>query len=151
LNTAAFGSPAEAVLVDVLRSSVATLVSLVAAEDGEIQGHIMFSPVRIDGAADVRAMGLAPMAVTPERQRRGIGTSLIAAGLEQCRQAGVEAVFVVGHPTYYPRYGFVPARGLGFTCEFNVRDDAFMVIELVRGRLERRAGTVHFHEAFKDV
>jgi putative acetyltransferase len=107
--------------------------------------------VTIDGAADVRAMGLAPMAVTPDRQRSGIGASLIAAGLDECRQAGVEAVFVVGHPTYYPRYGFVPARGLGFMCEFDVPDDAFMVIELVRGRLEARAGTVHFHDAFKDV
>lgn len=86
INRAAFASTTEADIVDVLRSAAENAMSLVAEEDGEILGHIMFSPVQLIGAAGVRAMALAPMAVTPERQRAGIGSALVRAGLEECQR-----------------------------------------------------------------
>jgi putative acetyltransferase len=149
INRAAFDAATEADIVDVLRSDAEHVLSLVAEEDGEIVGHIMFSTVQLIGAADVRAMALAPMAVPPERQRAGIGSALVRAGVEQCQRLGIDAVFVVGHPTYYPRFGFKPASSLGFVCEFEVPDEAFMVAELVAGVLDGKTATVHFHPAFK--
>jgi putative acetyltransferase len=148
VNRAAFESATEAILVDALRAQ-ADVISLVAEEAGGIVGHIMFSPVRLSGAEDVRAMALAPMAVVPERQRAGIGSALVRAGLESCRRHGVEAVFVVGHPAYYPRFGFSRASGFGITCEFEVPDEAFMALELAPGALRGRTGQVFFHEAFR--
>lgn len=148
VNRTAFESATEAILVDALRAQ-ADVISLVAAEADGIVGHIMFSPVRLSGAEDVRAMALAPMAVVPERQRSGIGSALVRDGLESCRRHGVEAVFVVGHPAYYPRFGFSLASGFGITCEFEVPDEAFMVLELVPGALRGRTGQVFFHEAFR--
>jgi len=150
LNVAAFGSTVEANIVDVLRSDAPGVVSLVADDNGEVVGHIMFSPVRVAGAPDLRAMALAPMAVIPQRQRMGIGSELVRAGLEECRRSGVAAVFVVGHSWYYPRFGFSPASACGFRCEFEVSDDAFMVAELLSGALMAHSGTVHFHEAFRN-
>jgi putative acetyltransferase len=149
LNQAAFDSSTEADLVDALRVAASDVVSLVAVKDGGIVGHIMFSPVRIAGAEEVRAMGLAPMAVAPAHQRAGIGSALVRAGLEECRRLAVETVFVVGHAAYYPRFGFVRASTAGIACEFEVPDDSFMVIELAAGALSRRAATVYFHPAFK--
>ena len=151
INRAAFDSATEADLVDVLRSGAADVISLVAEEDGEIVGHIMFSPVQIIGAAaNVRAMALAPMAVIPERQRAGIGSALVRAGLKECQRLRIDAVFVVGHPTFYPRFGFKPASSVGFVCEFEVPDEAFMVTELVPGILDTEPATVRFHAAFKE-
>lgn len=149
VNVAAFGSPTEARIVDALRAGGRNVISLVADEDGRILGHIMFSPVQVAGAPGVRAMALAPMAVIPGRQRTGIGTALVKTGLEECRASGAAAVFVVGHPAYYPRFGFAAASGAGFTCEFDVPDDAFMVLALVPEALAGQSGTVLFHEAFR--
>jgi putative acetyltransferase len=151
VNIAAFGSAAEADIVDVVRSDAHEVVSLVAEEGGEIVGHIMFSPVRVVGGSDLRAMALAPMAVSPQRQRIGVGGELVRAGLEECRRGGAVAVFVVGHPSYYPRFGFSPASALGFKCELDVDDEAFMAAELIPGALAGGSGTVHFHEAFRNV
>ena len=151
VNVAAFGSATEADIVDVLRSDSRDVVSLVAEEAGEIVGHIMFSPVRIVEAPDLRAMALAPIAVIPQRQRTGIGGELIRAGLEECRGSGVNAVFVVGHASYYPRVGFAVASAFGFKCEFDVPDEAFMVRELIPGALAGHYGTVHSHEAFRNA
>lgn len=148
LNRAVFDATTEADIIDVLRSDAENVLSLVAEEGGEIVGHIMFSPVQLIGAADVRAMALAPMAVSPECQRAGIGSALVRAGLEECQCLGTDAVFVVGHPTYYPRFGFKPASSLGFVCEFEVPDEAFMVAELAAGILDGKTAIVHFHPAF---
>ena len=151
INAAAFGTDAEANIVDALRSEAADVISLVAEDDSQVVGHIMFSPVHVVGAAGLRATALAPMAVIPQRQRLGIGSALVKAGLEECRRSGADAVFVVGHPSYYPRFGFSPASGFGFQCEFDVADDAFMAAELLPRALSGRAGTVYFHEAFRDA
>jgi putative acetyltransferase len=149
LNHTAFQSDTEANLIDALRVQAPEAISLVALEDDHVAGHIMFSSLRLTGAPDLRAMALAPMAVTPERQRAGIGSALVRHGLEECRRRGVDVVFVVGHPAYYPRFGFSLASGFGVTCEFDVPDEAFMALELVSGALRGRAGTVLFHEAFR--
>jgi putative acetyltransferase len=151
VNEAAFGSSLEATLVDALREHAADVISLVAEDNGQIVGHVMFSPVRVEGAEGVRSMALAPMAVAPDRQRAGIGSQLVHAGLAECARRGVEAVFVVGHPPYYPRFGFTRASAFGIACEFEVDDDAFMVVEVVPAALKGTTGTVYFHEAFKAV
>ena len=149
LNRGAFESPTEADLVDALRTRAEDVISLVAEEQGDVVGHILFSPVTLPGTAPLRAMALAPMAVRPARQRAGIGSALVRRGLEECRRRGVAAVVVVGHPEYYPRFGFERASGFGIACEFDVPDDVFMAIELVDGSLRGKTGTVHFHEAFR--
>jgi len=150
LNLAAFDSATEADLVDALRAGAADVITLVAVEDDAIVGHIMWSPVRLTGAEDVRAMALAPMAVMPERQRAGIGSALVRGGLAECRRHGVDAVFVVGHPAYYPQFGFGLASRFGIACEFDVPDEAFMALELAAGALGGRTGArVVFHEAFR--
>lgn len=95
INQAAFESATEADIVDALRRTTVELISLVAEEDGEIVGHILFSPVTMTGTEGLRAMALAPMAAIPDRQRRGIGSALVRAGLEECRRRGVEVVFVL--------------------------------------------------------
>jgi putative acetyltransferase len=147
LNRAAFASAVEANLVDALRAPAADAISLVA-EDGAVVGHIMFSPVRLTGVPDIRAVALAPMSVTPGRQRTGIGSALVRHGLAECRRRGVEAVFVVGHPGYYPRFGFRRASDFGITCALDVPDEVFMALELEAGALRGRTGKVFFHEAF---
>lgn len=153
VNEAAFGGPAEADLVDALRRSARPFLSIVAERPGAIIGHIAFSPVSIDGQSAPDAtppvlLGLAPMAVRPGEQGRGIGSALVRSGLEACRSIGTGAVVVLGHPTYYPRFGFEVASRLGLRCEYDVPDDAFLVVELIPGTLEGRSGTVRYHEAF---
>ena len=146
----AFGSALEGDIVDALRDAGVPLISLVAVDDGEIVGHVLFSPVTITGAnADMRLVALGPMAAIPDRQRRGVGAALVKAGIEECRKRGVQAVFVVGHVEYYPRFGFGPAATFGISCEFEGVGDAFMVLELVPGALQGTAGVLHFHKAFQ--
>ena len=149
VNAEAFGQPDEADLVDALRANEAVTFSLVAESGGDIVGHILFSPVTLEGdETPFKALGLGPLAVRPERQGKGIGSRLVEAGLAACRKAGYTAVFVLGHPAYYPRFGFVPTRPLGLRCEFEVPPEAFMVVELGRGALAGRAGTVKYRPEF---
>jgi len=151
VNVAAFGTSAEAALVDALREQARPVVSLVAEEASGIVGHIMFSPVSLAGHPDRRIMGLAPMAIAPAHQRQGIGSALVRAGLERCRYFGFGAVIVLGHPSYYPRFGFQPAARFGISCEYSAPEDAFMLIELVPGHMRGAVGAVRFHPAFKAV
>lgn len=151
VNLAAFGTSAEADLVDALRGQAHPIVSLVAEVDGEVVGHILFSPVTLSGHPELRLMGLAPMAIAPAHQRKGIGSALARAGLERCRQLEVGAVVVLGHPSYYPRFGFAPSVRFGIRCEYEAPDEAFMLIELRPGYMRGMAGTVRFHPAFTDV
>jgi putative acetyltransferase len=144
----AFGTVVEADLVDALRQQVEPLVSFVATVDDAVVGHILFSPVTMSSDPRARIMGLAPMAVLPARQRQGIGTALVRAGLDECRRLSVEAVVVVGHADYYPRFGFTPASRYGLTCEYDVPDDVFMATELAPGALKDRSGVIRFHAAF---
>jgi putative acetyltransferase len=148
VNTSAFDTAAEADLVDRLREQASPLVSLVAQVAGGVVGHILFSPLTLGEHRGLQIMGLAPMAVAPERQRRGIGSALVRVGLQQCRQLGAGAAVVLGHPAYYPRFGFLPAARFGIGCEYDAPAEAFMLIELQREYLRGVAGTVRYHAAF---
>jgi len=151
INLLAFEGPGEADLVDALRERATPCVSLVAEVDGRVVGHLMLSPVTLDGHPALRAMGLAPMAVLPDHQGIGVGTALARAGLEACRTLGAEVVVVLGHPGYYPRFGFAPASRLGLRCVYDAPDDAFMALELTPGALAGRAGLVRFHPALDEL
>jgi putative acetyltransferase len=125
------------------------ILSLVAEQDGVVVGHILLSPVRVDTpGAQLAAVGLGPMAVLPELQRRGIGRRLIEESLERLRSLGHEAVVVVGHPQYYPRFGFMRASQLGLRWEMDCPNEAFMAMELRPGALAGRAGVVRYHPEF---
>jgi len=150
VNARAFPRQDEAKLVDVLRAANAATISLVAERDERLVGHILFSPVRVEGeGASFAAQGLAPMAVLPECQRDGIGSALVRAGLDACRRAGHPLVFVLGHPAYYPRFGFEPALPRGLHYEGGAAfEHAFFVVELEAGALAGRRGIVHFRPEF---
>jgi putative acetyltransferase len=152
VNEQGFGRPNEADLVDVLRARGKTVLSLVAAESDRIVGHIFFSPVTIEsGDRTFLAVGLAPMAVLPERQRCGIGSRLVKAGLEVCRNAGYDCVVVLGHPEYYPRFGFVPAIRYGIRSKYEVPDAAFMILVFREEVLRDGAGIVKYQPEFHEL
>ena len=152
VNEQAFGRKQEADLVEKLRCRMALTVSLVAVQQNQVVGHIAFSPVTITSAASsFPAITLAPLAVLPAYQRVGVGSELIRAGLEECRRLGHEVVVLAGHSEYYPRFGFVPARARGIGCEFEVPDEAWMLLELREGALAGRAGTVRFQPEFREA
>ena len=132
--------------MDRLRLEADPVVSLVAVEDATVLAHILFSPVTLDTADSALVMGLAPMAVRPDRQRQGIGSELVRYGLERCRELGAVAVVVLGHAEYYPRFGFKPASGFGVRSEYDVPDDAFMLLEFEAGTVS--PGVVRYHGAF---
>jgi putative acetyltransferase len=147
----AFGRPNEAKLVEALRRSPGYIpeLSLVAERDGHVVGHILFTVVHITNQTrQTPTLALAPMAVLPDCQRQGVGSGLVRAGLEAARKLGHRHVFVLGHPEYYPRFGFVPAAAKGIRCGYEVPDEAWMVCELVPGSLADVSGTLHFPPAF---
>lgn len=151
VNEEAFGREVEAHIVERLRKRGALTVSLVAVENGEVVGHIAFSPVTIEsGPSSFEAMGLGPIAVLPAHQGKGVGSQLVRAGLDECRRLGYEVVFLVGHAEYYPRFGFVRARPRGIECEVEVPDDAWMVLELREGALAGWQGTARFQREFAE-
>ncbi|MBT8078355.1 MAG: N-acetyltransferase [Gammaproteobacteria bacterium] len=151
LNEAAFDTDAEARLVDRLRNDVTPYISLVAESNDQIIGNIVFTPVTLDKYSGGLLLGLAPMAVAPDRQNTGVGSALVDAGLAACREASAVAVVVLGHPAYYPRFGFTPASGFGLACDYDVPDEAFMAIELQPGSLAACSGTLHYHPTFAGV
>lgn len=145
----AFGQRAEADLVDQLRADGDALISLVAVgENGELVGHILFSRLPIEGAKGrvTQATALAPLAVRPEHQRKGVGSALTKAGIRACTARGLAAIIVVGDPKFYQRFGFsaAAARNLGSPYP----GDAFMALELKPGALAANPGTVRYAAAF---
>ncbi len=132
VNRTAFGQPDEADIVSRLRASKAFIpeLSIVAEEEGEIVGHILFTRVELEPRADARVVSLAPMAVLPERQRQGIGAALVRRGLEVATQLGEDVVVLVGHPEYYPRFGFELASRSGMTNPFPGTEEAFFALAL---------------------
>lgn len=151
VNESAFATPAEADLVDALRGQARPVVSLVADDQGAIVGHILFSPVLLTGHPDRKIMGLGPMAVLPEHQRKGVGSALVAAGLEACEKLGYGAVVVLGDPEFYRRFGFVPSTQFAIRCEYEAPEGAFMVKELRPGNLRGATGTIKYHAAFSNA
>src|SRR4030095_6758493 len=152
INTAAFGQANEADLVDALRWHNALTISLIAVQDGRLVGHIAFSPVTITSdTATIEALGLGPMAVLPAYQRRGIGSKLVEAGLTACHHTPYGVVVVLGHPHYYPRFGFTPAQPLGIVWEHDAPEEAFMVQEMPEGSLAQTRGVVKYRPEFATV
>ncbi len=148
VNQAAFGGDAEANLVDALRDGRFSVVSLVAERDSEIVGHILFSRVMIvTTAGTVDALSLAPMAVLPSCQRMGIGSSLAEAGLEACRKGGNRIAVVLGHPEFYPRFGFSAELARRLKSPFG-GGDAWMALELAAGALDGVQGSVEYSPPF---
>ena len=152
VNERAFEGPGEANLVDALRKRGGVALSMVAIENDQVIGHILFSPVTIGGAnRSLQAVGLGPMAVLPSHQRRGLGSQLLQSALDKCRQLGHDAVVVVGHPEFYSRFGFVPAKRHNLRCEFEVDDEAFMVLALRESALQGIEGLVRYPPEFREV
>jgi putative acetyltransferase len=147
INEAAFGRPYEANLVDNLRSEGVMLASVVAELEKRIVGHILFSRMSIEtDGGSIPAAALAPMAVLPELQRQGIGGRLIRHGLDLLRRRGEHIVIVLGHPDYYPRFGF--SSGKARSLESPFPPDAFMAMELSPGALDGIRGKVRYPAAF---
>lgn len=148
LLTDAFGGSDEADLVDELRRRP-DVFTLVAEREDAVVGAITFSPVfGRDGDSNVRAVGLAPMAVRPEWQRRRIGSALVRAGIDACRARHHGLIVVFGHPDYYPRFGFKSSRGVGPRCKWSREDDHFMYLELEAGQLALTGGHVDYCPEF---
>jgi putative acetyltransferase len=150
VNRRAFGGEDEARLVDELRSEGYARLSLIAQEAGQIVGHILFSEAVIrteDGEAEALALG--PVAVTPEHQGHGVGSALIREGLDRCARMGHRIVVLVGHPGYYPRFGFSAEMARNLYSPFS--GDAFMALELVPGALRGVSGAFEFAPPFEAV
>ena len=147
VNRLAFGGDLEVRLVDALRDGGWLRLSLVAERDAEIVGHILFSELPIETSqGTLPALSLAPVAVLPEHQKQGIGSELIRQGLVNCRLASYPIVIVVGHPEYYPRFGF--SAELARPLESPYAGEAFMALELVPGALRGVCGRVAYPPPF---
>jgi putative acetyltransferase len=149
VNDKAFGQPLEGNLVDLLRANGGILLSLVALSDAQIVGHILFSPVSLGLDGEVlQGAGLGPMAVLPEFQQKNIGTQLVSEGIDRLRKRGCPFVVVLGHPEYYPRCGFVPASRYNVRCEWEVPNEAFMLLRLSNCEV---SGLAKYREEFSSV
>jgi len=147
VNRLAFGQDAEARLVDALRDGGFVRASLVAEAEGQVIGHILFSdlPILVESRT-IPALALAPIAVVPKFQRQGIGTRLVEEGLRICRQDGHQIVVVLGHPHFYPRFGFSAKLAERLASPYS--GEAFMALELVPGALDGITGTVVYPPPF---
>jgi putative acetyltransferase len=149
VNELAFKGEVEANLIDALRELDLNTISLVAVDDGDVVGHIFFSPVNVQSEeGSFVSMALGPMAVLPKHQRKGIGSQLVHVGLNECKNIGHPIVFVLGHREYYPRFGFLPSKPLGFQWDKDIPEEYFMVIELEGGALAGKEGVVSYHPEF---
>jgi putative acetyltransferase len=146
VNKLAFGREKESKIVDIIRNSNNFIpeLSLVAEIDGKIIGHILFSKIEIHGSAKFISLVLAPLAVIPEFQKKGIGAKLIEEGIRKAKELNFESKIVVGHKDYYPRFGFKKASEWKIKCPFEVPDETFMAMELNEGSLKDKSGTVIF-------
>jgi putative acetyltransferase len=152
VNELAFGQRVEADLVERLRRAATDSLSLVAEDEGVV-GHILFTQVVVESVGRrVIGMGLAPMAVLPDRQRQGIGSQLVRRGLDILRERGCPFVVVVGHPEYYPRFGFEPASRHGLVSQWEgMPDAAFMVLVLDVQAMAGVSGVAKYRDEFNEV
>jgi putative acetyltransferase len=148
----AFGQASEANVIDSLRENCANILSLVAVQDDQVVGHIFFSPVKIDGDKVIEGMGLGPMAVLPKLQRQRIGTQLVQAGIEILKGRGYPFIIVLGHPEYYPRFGFKRASHSGICSQWEgVPDEAFMILILNHEAMFGACGVARYRNEFDEA
>ena len=147
---AAFPTPFEADLVDALRPELSPWRAFVAERDGEVVGHLLFTPVSLEPtpAHESPLVGLGPMAVHPDHQRSGIGSALADGALAALSAEPIDAVVVLGHPEWYPKFGFRPAKRFGLRPGFEAPESAFMALELVPGALLNVSGKVNYDNRF---
>ncbi len=153
VNEVAFGRPNEADIADRVRASSGFVpdLSLVAVSGGQIVGHVMFSEATVQGDGNSwTVLALGPVAVLPAFQRKGVGTTVIETGLIRAAELGYRAVVLIGHPTYYPRFGFVPASRFGLKPAITVPDDVFMARLLRPDGLDGVEGQFSFPKAFDE-
>lgn len=150
LNRAAFGVDTEANLVDDLRAGGHIVVSSVAELDGNVVGHVLFCNVLLESpdGESIPALSLGPISAHPDYQRQGIGSSLLRAAIASCRDAGHRIVVVLGHPDYYPRFGFSPTLAEPLTSPFG-SGEIWMALELQPGSLDGVSGAVRYPEPFQ--
>ena len=154
INLLAFGGESEAQLVEGLRHSKYFIpqLCLVAEKDGKVVGYILFSHVILETVDEnLEVLALAPMAVHPEFQHQGIVSALVRYGLRVSKEMGEKAVAVLGHPDFYPRFGFMQAQAFGIRAPFPVPDEVYMVIELDPGALDGMSGTIKYPPLFNEV
>ncbi len=150
LTDLVFGGPVEGTIIDAIRENCPYALSLVAVKEAQIVGHIFFSPVAISGLDGIEAMGLGPMAVLPEYQRKGIGKALIEKGIRELPKAGCAVVVVLGHAEYYSKLGFAPASRYGLKSQWEgIPDDAFMVRFLNKEKMDGIGGIVRYRQEFE--
>lgn len=154
VNELAFKQANEAQLVAALRKSAAFIpaLSLVAVVDQTISGYILFTKIFIkNDSSTYESLALAPVAILPEYQQKGIGSALIRAGLQKAKELAYDSVIVLGHEHYYPKFGFEPAEKWQIKAPFDVPSNVFMALELKPGALEKVSGTVEYAKEFQSV
>jgi putative acetyltransferase len=152
-NELAFAGTAEADVIDRLRQTCPEFISLVAIAAEQVVGHILFTPAWLETPDNqIDGMGLAPLAVLPDYQNRGIGGKLIRAGLSEIEQLGWPFIIIIGHPGYYPRFGFETASKYGIRCEYAaVPDEAFMIIFIDPGVLPLEGAVAHYRPEWAEA
>ena len=151
INNLAFEQPQEGQVIDLLRKQSPGFFSLVAEYEGEVIGHILFTPTYIEVAGELKecGYGLAPLAVHPDHQNKGVGSLLCETGVDQLKDKGVPFILVLGHDNYYPRFGFEPAVPSGFACQWEgVPDEAFMIQIFDESALAGYRGVVAYRDEF---
>ena len=152
VNIRAFGQEQEASVVDKLRENCNSVLSLVALTDGHVVGHILFGPAVIEGEhGKLVGTGLAPLAVLPEYQRKGIGTELLQTAIARIKKGGCPYIIVIGHPEYYARFGFEKAGRFGISSEWDVPDEAFMILMLDRKAMNSITGVAGYREEWAEA
>jgi putative acetyltransferase len=148
----AFGRDQEASIVEKLRKNCNSILSLVALTDSKVVGHILFSPVVVEGKhGKLVGTGLAPLAVLPGYQRKGIGTQLMQMGISRIKEGGCPYIIVIGDPEYYTRFGFEPAGRFGISCEWNVQYEAFMILMLDRKAMNGITGVARYRREWAEA
>ncbi len=151
INKLAFGGELESKLIDILRKGKSYVrgLSLVAVKEEKILGHAIFTRAFIvNRGRRFKCLVLGPMAVRPENQKQGVGKKLLEEGFERAKELGFTAIAVLGHETYYPKFGFFPASQKNIRTSFKVPDENFMVIELVPNALKGISGMVEYPKEF---
>jgi putative acetyltransferase len=153
VNKLAFQQENEGKLIEKIRKNENFIpeLSIVAEIDNRIVGHILFSKIKIVGKSVYESLALAPMAVIPEFQRKGIGSELVKKGINKAKKLGFDSIIVIGHKEYYPKFGFQNASRWNIKCPFEVPDEVFMAIELTEKAFEGKAGTVEYPDEFNEV